>query len=125
MRLSISENLKAWGKKHLVIGVISQIIVTVIAACVALIEGFTIFIIGIIMVAPGGKYGPPPTPTPEIIVKYGAPMPTPDSFLSGLATPEGIIGILVVLGSLLLYAWTLIGWVFWGSLLYIRMKEKK
>ena len=76
------------------------------------------------MIAPGGKYGPPPTPTPDIIVKYGAPVP-PDSFLSGLATPEGVAGILVVLASLALYAWTFLGWVFWGSLLYVKMKEKK
>ncbi|MGA9139078.1 MAG: hypothetical protein WBZ29_02570 [Methanocella sp.] len=91
---------------------------------VALVEGFAIFIIGIVMIAPGGKYGPPPTPTPDIIVKYGAPVPA-DNILSGLATPEGVAGILVVLASLALYAWTLLGWVFWGSLLYVKMKEKK
>ncbi len=122
--MSTIERLKAAGKKHLALGLISQLIVTIVAALVALAEGFVVFVIGIIMIAPGGKYGPPPTPTPDIIVKYGAPVP-PDSILSGLATPEGVAGTLVVLASLALYAWTLIGWVFWGSLLYVRMKGKK
>jgi hypothetical protein len=123
--MSVIDRLKAAGKKHLALGLISQIIITVIAAMVALAEGFVIFIIGLVMLAPGGKYGPPPTPTPDIIVKYGAPVPGPDGILPGLNTPEGIVGLLIVLGSLLLYAWTVFGWVFWGSLLYIKMKEKK
>lgn len=122
--MSTIDRIKAAGKKYVVLGIISQIIVTAVAATVALAEGFVIFIVGMVMIGPGGKYGPPPTPTPDIIVKYGAPVPM-DSILSGLATPEGVAGILVVLASLALYAWTLIGWVFWGSLLYVKMKEKK
>jgi hypothetical protein len=115
-------------KKHLFLGVISQLIITGIAGAVALIEGFILFIIGFIIIAPGGKYGPPPDPTMPI-VKYGAPVtPIPDGGqidLGSLFTTGNIVAGLIVLASLALYAWTILGWAFWGSILYLKMRENK
>jgi hypothetical protein len=121
--MSIIDGIVAFAKKYLALGIISQVLVTAAAAVVALIEGFILFIVGVAVYFPMGKYGPPPTPVP--IVKYGAPAPTPDQILPSLSSPEGIFAVLVVLGSLLLYAWTILGWVFWGSILYLKTKEKK
>ena len=120
--MSFVDRLVAFGKRYLMIGVVVQILVTVIAGIVALIEGFVVFVVGMALYFPGPKYGPPPTPEP--IVKYG-PAPTPDQIIPALNTPEGIVGLLVLAGSLALYAWTILGWLFWGSILYLKMKEKK
>ena len=115
-------------KKHLFLGMISQLIITGIAGAVALIEGFILFIIGFIIIAPGGKYGPPPDPTMPI-VKYGAPVtPIPDGGqidLGSLLTTGNIVAGLIILASLVLYAWTILGWAFWGSILYLKMWDKK
>lgn len=121
--MPIIDSIVAFGKKYLHLGIISQVIVTVVAAFVALIEGFVLFIVGVVLYFPGPKYGPPPTPEP--IVKYGAPVATPDQIIPALNTPEGVITLLVILGSLFLYAWTILGWVFWGSILYLKTKDKK
>lgn len=115
-------------KKHLAIGLISQLIVTCIAGIVAMIEGFILFIIGFIIIAPGGKYGPPPDPDMPV-VKYGAPVtPIPDGGqfdVGSLFTTGNIIAGLIVLASLVLYAWAILGWAFWGSILYLKMRDKK
>lgn len=121
--MPIIDRIVTFGKKYLALGIISQVLVTAVAAVVVLIEGFILFIVGVIIYFPGPKYGPPPTPVP--IVKYGAPVATPDQILPALNTPEGIFTLLVVVGSLLLYAWTILGWVFWGSILYLKTKDKK
>jgi hypothetical protein len=121
--MRIIDSTITFAKKYLALGIISQVLVTAVAAVVALIEGFILFIIGVVVYFPVGKYGPPPTPVP--VVKYGAPAPTPDQFMPALNSPEGIFTLLVVLGSLLLYAWTILGWVFWGSILYLKTKDKK
>jgi hypothetical protein len=121
--MPIIDSIVAFAKKYLAIGIISQVLLTAIAAVVALIEGFILFIVAVVVYFPVGKYGPPPTPVP--VVKYGAPAPTPDQLLPSLNSPEGIFGALVVTGSLLLYAWTIFGWVFWGSILYLKTKDKK
>jgi hypothetical protein len=121
--MPIIDSIVAFAKKYLAIGIISQVLVTAVAAVAALIEGFVLFIVGVVLYFPGPKYGPPPTAVP--IVKYGAPVATPDQIIPALNTPEGVVTLLVVLGSLLLYAWTILGWVFWGSILYLKTKEKK
>jgi predicted membrane channel-forming protein YqfA (hemolysin III family) len=121
--MPIIDSIIAFGKKYLALGIISQVLITAVAAIVALIEGFILFIVGVIIYFPGPKYGPPPTPEP--IIKYGPPVATPDQIMPALHTPEGIFTLLVVLGSLFLYAWTIFGWVFWGSILYLKTKEKK
>jgi hypothetical protein len=121
--MTIIDSIVAFGKKFLAPGIIIQVLVTALAAVVALIEGFVLFIVGVVLYFPGPKYGPPPTPEP--IVKYGAPVAAPDQIIPALHTPEGIFTLLVVLSSLFLYAWTILGWVFWGSILYLKTKEKK
>lgn len=115
-------------KKHLVLGFISQAIITGAAAVVAVFEGMIVLLAAFIIVAPGGKYGPPPTPTPVPLAKYGAP-----PVVGGvgqidpgtLLTPGNLLAALVALASLLLYAWAIFGWVFWGSVLYLRTRDKK
>jgi hypothetical protein len=121
--MPIPDKIVAFAKKYLALGIISQVLITAAAAVVALIEGFILFIVGVAVYFPLGKYGPPPTPEP--IVKYGAPVATPDQLLPALNSPEGIVALLVLMGSLLLYAWTICGWVFWGSILYLKTKDKK
>jgi hypothetical protein len=121
--MPIIDSIVGFARKYLAIGIISQVLITAVAAVVALIEGFILFIVGVALYFPMGKYGPPPTPEP--VVKYGVPAPTPDQFLPSLSSPEGIFAALVVLGSLFLYAWTILGWIFWGSILYLKTKEKK
>lgn len=115
-----------FAKKHLALGLISQVIVTFVAGAVALIEGFILFIIGAVLIVPGGKYGPPPTPTPEPMVKYGVPItPATGPIDTGsLLTVDNIMAGLIILGSLVLYAWTVLGWVFWGSILYLKAKGR-
>jgi hypothetical protein len=121
--MPIIDRIVTFAKKYLALGVISQVIVTAVTAVVALVEGFILFIVAAVIYFPGPKYGPPPTSVP--IVKYGAPVATPDQIMPALNTPEGIITLLVILGSLFLYAWTILGWVFWGSILYLKTKDKK
>lgn len=124
--MGIVDNFKkfAWW------GVISQLIVTIVAAVVALIEGSVGFLAGLIWVATtiGPKYGPPPDP----YIKYGPPLVTPTptpgfEILPGfnLLSFEGIVAALAVLFSLVLYLWAIFGWVFWGAILYLRFKDKK
>jgi hypothetical protein len=79
-----------------------------------------------VFLVPVAKYGPPPSPTP--IVKYGPPVtPTPDSpdlFGISLLSTEGIISLIVILASFLLYAWAIFGWVFWGGIWYLKKQDK-
>lgn len=114
-------------KKYLLFGLISQLIITGIAGVVALIEGFVAFILAVVIISPGGKYGPPPDPDMPV-VKYGVPVDPGTSAgqldLGSLLTTDNIIAALIILGSLVLYAWTVLGWIFWGSILYLKAKGK-
>ncbi|HMK46263.1 MAG TPA: hypothetical protein VK436_06520 [Methanocella sp.] len=115
-----------FAKKHLKLGLISQCAITVIAA--------TITVITMISNTIGDQWSTTKYNTPPSVV-YGPP-PTPTSILS--PTPIGGSGsidhgslltssnmvTLVSLGSLLLYAWAVLGWVFWGGIMYLKMREK-
>ncbi|MCD1295514.1 hypothetical protein CUJ83_10935 [Methanocella sp. CWC-04] len=104
-------------KKNRIPGVISQVLISIIALVVVTVEGFVGFIILMAYYFPGPKYGPPPSVDPT---------PVPDQGLLGgaLTTTEGIIGVLVIIASLALYAWAVLGWVFWGTIWYLKNKEK-
>ncbi|HMK46791.1 MAG TPA: hypothetical protein VK436_09205 [Methanocella sp.] len=117
------------AKKYLMLGLISQCVVTVVAMIVAVIEAFIGFFIGVLLSFIAldlftVKYGPPPTPTPiPTPSPIGGSGPTIDP-IAFFAVTGSIITAIVVLGSLLLYAWAVLGWVFWGSIMYLKMREK-
>lgn len=114
-------------KKYLLFGLISQVIITGIAGVVAMIEGVIAFILAVIVISPGGKYGPPPDPDMPI-VKYGAPVDPATGAgqfdPAALVTMDNVIAGVVILASLVLYAWAFLGWIFWGSILYLKAKGK-
>lgn len=118
------------GKRHLIPGLISQLLITALATAASTLNDITIALTGFLARQPPAvKYGPPINPSDFPVPKYGAPVsptPFPGLFDTGTQlTGDHVITWLLTAASLAIYAWVLLGWAFWGGIWYLNTRMKR